>query len=465
MRIASDFPNQRERSPRASFGGPALMVLAAWGAMLLPGSAMAEQHQVQYALLPPALLHGKGMLPLPSPDADVEAVAPATTGRNFGKTQAQPRSARAAAHAGGAETGARRPLATLGSRDWLAGLGAWGRGLRAEAAEAFARVARSSSGPAALRSAFWAARAYAAAGDRKASLDWFVRAAQAPDSLYGMLALYSLDALPTFAWSAPAPMDSEIAELGQEPAVRGALALLEAGRQDQAELLLRRAAERLSPRKNGAMLALALQRGLPSLAMHCAERDVELGGERNYAGLYPVPPWQPEGGFTVDRALVYAIVRHESHFIPEVHNPSGATGLLQLMPQTARAVAPEWTIRHLAEPATNIAIGQRLILRLLTDDAIQGNLIYFAVAYAKGRGGFDRLHAPRGESGDPLFYIASLPGDVRQFVESVLADFWIYQIRLGRPPEGLGVLAAGRWPRYLPSIPAEALLQESAVTR
>ncbi|HKO07994.1 MAG TPA: hypothetical protein VJ487_09800, partial [Alphaproteobacteria bacterium] len=61
--------------------------------------------------------------------------------------------------------------------------------------------------------------------------------------------------------------------------------------------------------------------------------------------------------------------------------------------------------------------------------------------------------------------IASLPGDVREFVESVLADYWIYQIRLGRPPEGLGVLAAGRWPRYLPSVRAEALLQESAVTR
>ena len=53
------------------------------------------------------------------------------------------------------------------------------------------------------------------------------------------------------------------------------------------------------------------------------------------AALYPLPSWQPANGYTVDRALVYAIMRAESGFDPEAESHAGARGLMQVMPATA----------------------------------------------------------------------------------------------------------------------------------
>src|SRR5690606_36576518 len=89
----------------------------------------------------------------------------------------------------------------------------------------------------------------------------------------------------------------------------------------------------------------------------------------------------------VDRALVYAIMRGESSFNPDVRNGSGAAGLMQLMPATARALAGRPLHAYtLADPETNISLGQRYISHLLADGAVAGNLIFMAAAYNAGPG-------------------------------------------------------------------------------
>jgi soluble lytic murein transglycosylase len=52
-------------------------------------------------------------------------------------------------------------------------------------------------------------------------------------------------------------------------------------------------------------------------------------------------------------------------------------------------------------------------------------------------------------SQDPLLYIASIPlHETRDFVQRVLANYWVYQIRLGQPTPSLDQIAAHEWPRY-----------------
>ena len=54
-------------------------------------------------------------------------------------------------------------------------------------------------------------------------------------------------------------------------------------------------------------------------------------------------------------------------------------------------------------------------------------------------------------SQDPLLYIASIPlNETRDFVQRVLANYWMYQIRLGQPTPSLDQIAAHEWPRYTP---------------
>lgn len=72
---------------------------------------------------------------------------------------------------------------------------------------------------------------------------------------------------------------------------------------------------------------------------------------------------------TLPRGLIYAVMRQESGFDADVVSPARAVGLLQLLPETAKAVAKELGIAHddawLIRPAHNIALGGHYLHGLL----------------------------------------------------------------------------------------------------
>src|SRR3546814_18015077 len=95
------------------------------------------------------------------------------------------------------------------------------------------------------------------------------------------------------------------------------------------------------------------------------------------AALYPIPPWQPASGFTVDRALIYAMMRQESGFNTRALSPDGARGLMQLMPRTASYIAQNrryhGNARHeLYDTSATLDLGQRSIAYLLVHERVPG---------------------------------------------------------------------------------------------
>ena len=69
--------------------------------------------------------------------------------------------------------------------------------------------------------------------------------------------------------------------------------------------------------------------------------------------------------------------------------------------------------------------------------------------YNGGPGNVNRWDNSLNASADPLLYIASIPlNETRDFVQRVLANYWMYQIRLGQPTPSLDQIAAHEWPRY-----------------
>jgi soluble lytic murein transglycosylase-like protein len=184
-------------------------------------------------------------------------------------------------------------------------------------------------------------------------------------------------------------------------------------------------------------------------------------GRSHDLALYPVPRWEPLGGFTVDRALIFALMRQESQFLPHARNQSGATGLMQLMPATARSMAertglPLQSSRKaeraaLTDPETNLMLAQEYVEVLLEDSHIKGNLILFAVAYNHGPTAVARWQETQPEyRDDPLLFLESVPWiESRVFTQRVLTNYWIYRLRLNQPTLDLDALAAGHWPTYI----------------
>jgi soluble lytic murein transglycosylase len=86
----------------------------------------------------------------------------------------------------------------------------------------------------------------------------------------------------------------------------------------------------------------------------------------------------------VDAALVKAVIRAESDFVPYARSPKGALGLMQLMPATAR-MHNVWSV---FDAKSNIEGGVQH-LRLLLDQ-YNGNVRLALAAYNAGGGAVER---------------------------------------------------------------------------
>lgn len=202
------------------------------------------------------------------------------------------------------------------------------------------------------------------------------------------------------------------------------------------------------------LIALAKALDLPAAQMRLAQSLGSRAGQYDLGALFPVPSWRPSTGYTLDRALVFAIMRAESAFDPSVESYAGARGLMQVMPATAKYIAAKRELQTpgadaLFEPETSIQLGQAYLEHLLQHPRIEDNVIYVAAAYNAGPGRVldwrERLDA----ESDPLLFLESIPmREPRVYVKKVLTNLWSYRARLGQAQPSLEALARSQWPSY-----------------
>lgn len=344
--------------------------------------------------------------------------------------------------------------------NWTAGLAAWRLGAYSEAARRFQTLATAPniSSWNAAAGAFWAARANLLAGNPEQYNPWLRKAAAHPRTFYGILALRTIGGDPEFLWT-PQPLARQQFDLvANDRAGRRALALLGAGEIERAEQELHALTLDADPATISAVLAIAEEARLPDLALRVANsiRDDSLRNSIRGldAALYPMPNWQPKGGFSIDPALIFAFVRQESAFNPRARSPAGAAGLMQLMPATARAMARRagqpTDANRLFQPDVNLMLGQHYLRYLMEYEPIGANLFLVAAAYNSGPGNLQRWQSEVNYNDDPLLFIASIPvRETRLFIERVMANLWIYQMRMNQKTPTLDALASHRWPLYV----------------
>jgi soluble lytic murein transglycosylase-like protein len=270
-----------------------------------------------------------------------------------------------------------------------------------------------------------------------------------------MLANRQLGRQNDFGWDAPPLSAADLAELMKLPGVVRAIALAEAGAYTQADLELGLAYQLADEQLAGALLGLASRLETPSVQLRLAGGLPGEDGRRFDSALFPIPPWEPEGGFSIDRALIYAFMRQESGFRAGAKSQAGAHGLMQIMPKTASYIENDASYEEhgkvrLLAPRHNMALGQKYLTHLLEDDSVHGNLFMLAAAYNAGPGTLKRWLKTVKFDNDPLLFIESIPSrETRIFIERVMANFWIYRERLHQDSPSLDAVAVGLWPYYV----------------
>lgn len=343
------------------------------------------------------------------------------------------------------------PDETYDDRDarWLAGLEAWRQGSFAKAAAAFAKDAEDAENNRwdQSKSAFWAARAYLRAKQPDKVSAWLRKAAKDPLTFYGQLASRALGIDPGIDWTAPAFGKAHGQLLLKTRSGKRALALLQVGQLAAAEKELLLLEAKAKDNVDEALIAISQVAKMPSLALKMGATQRLYGDAVIPAALFPIPRWEPQGGFTVDRALIYAIMRQESGFNAGATSGDGALGLMQIMPDTGRKLG--YDPAQLKDPRVSMAAGQKYLGKLLAHRMVDEDIILMAVAYNAGPGNLQKWKKATGAKDDPLLFLETMPSkETRQFVKRILTAYWIYQERLEQDTPTLRALATGGWPRY-----------------
>lgn len=337
------------------------------------------------------------------------------------------------------------------------GVAAWRLGDMATARPLFEAAWRGADTASARAAAsFWTARVAENAHDRGSRLLWLRRAASEPETFYGPIARRALSpilsCLPSPSSSKPVVTNADVDALLSTAAGRRSFALLQVGERARAEAELRSLWFDMGPKPalGHSLILVAKAVGLDQFAD-------ELRNESNAAemalGKFELPLLRPTGGFRMDPAFVYAVVRHESNFQPLAVSPVGARGLMQVMPTTAVGIGAigDGQTDRLNDPPTNLAIGQRYLIDLGNNPLVGDDLLKLIAAYGQGPAGMNRWAEGVRNHGDPFVFLEAIPSSfMRQFVEDVLVFQWQYAAALRLRASSLDDLAAGVYPRFAP---------------
>lgn len=125
----------------------------------------------------------------------------------------------------------------------------------------------------------------------------------------------------------------------------------------------------------------------------------------------------------IPKAHIWSQMRAESLFMKDARSSVGATGLMQLMPATARNVGrrlqlKNWRRLPLRDPNTNIHLGSRYIAEML--ERFDQKIPLAAAAYNAGPHRVDQWLAER-EYDNPLLWIEMIPfTETRKYVQRAL---------------------------------------------
>ena len=316
---------------------------------------------------------------------------------------------------------------------------------------------------------YWLGRTALALGDRNSAIIHFHGAAKYPQYFYGQLGRQALDPKPAHlsVTSTPVPTHQDIERFLSRDAVRAmgiARATGYGGALPQFMLALARKLDNAPEVVLVAEFAKATghqQLGL-RLSKIAFNRDLAMGDYALPVGV--MPEFKSLLSDRVEPALVHALSRQESEFNAGAKSPVGASGLMQLMPGTARATARQYKVKYdpnmLTNAAYNTQLGEAHLRELI--DSYNGSYFLSLAAYNAGGGRVAEwvklFGDPRDPSVDPIDWIQRIPfTETREYVIKIMEALQLYRSRLAGPKQALQLVQDLNRGRRLPRAAAAEL--------
>jgi len=214
---------------------------------------------------------------------------------------------------------------------------------------------------------------------------------------------------------------------------------------------------------NGLIAAgrLALEAGQPDRAIAAAIRTQTI---HDFSLRYPKPFKDLIAERAEEKGLspgwVLGLIRQESRFLTAVKSPVGATGLMQLMPQTAQSVAKSLGMRRvdtqsLAEPSINVRLGTAYLRDM--KEKFEGSAVLASAAYNAGPSRSQLWRASLDRPIPGAAFAESIPfTETRDYVKQVLANTVMYEVLLSQQATEGSSRSLGQWLSEIGPRPARA---------
>ena len=288
---------------------------------------------------------------------------------------------------------------------------------------------------------YWKARALEALGKPAEARKIFVPLS-GEYSFYGQLAGNELPGSTVLSTAMPAykPDDQAIARVSAMPGVQRTLALYRIGMRSDALEEWRWVVNNLNDRELLTAAEIARRNKMYDRAIGAADKTVN---EHDFSMRY-LAPYRADLQVHIrehglDEAWVYGLMRQESRFATSAKSDSGAAGLMQIMPSTARWVAHKLGLRSYRKALihqldTNLRIGTYYMKSVLSRS--ENNPVLASAAYNAGP--FRALQWRGDKPLEGAIYAETIPyQETRDYVEKVMSNTAYYAAQFGDPPRSL----------------------------
>ncbi|MDR1311427.1 MAG: lytic transglycosylase domain-containing protein [Burkholderiaceae bacterium] len=283
---------------------------------------------------------------------------------------------------------------------------------------------------------YWKGRALRVLG-KKAESDKYFSDIAGQYHFYGLLSMEELGQTFSRPPTPAAPAGAELAQLAKNAGLRAAIHFFSLGMRPEGVREWNWQLRGMNERNLLAVAEFARQNNLLDRMISSSSRTT---GEIDFAQRFPTPFKETLQSAThrlgLDLAWVYGLIRQESRFIMDARSSAGASGLMQLMPATARHVAKKigltaYDSSRINTMETNILLGTSYLNMTLRD--LNNAELLASAAYNAGpkrpRLWRSRLQHPV----EGAIFAEAIPfSETRDYVKNVMSNAVYYAVVLER---------------------------------